>query len=99
METFRRSSNYLFEDKNNYYVSRNEVRYLINEPLIKKYTITYYRIDYLNNLEPFLLINNNNLFQLMYSYNYNVLKNRLYAKTSTLSSITPYNQLKLYNDN
>ena len=76
VETFRRSSNYLFEDKNNYYVSRNEVRYLINEPLIKKYTITYYRIDYLNNLEPFLLINNNNLFQLMYSYNYNVLKNK-----------------------
>ena len=28
-----------------------------------------------------------------------VLKNRLNAKTSTLSSITPYNQLKLYNDN
>ena len=28
-----------------------------------------------------------------------VLRNRLNAKTSTLSSITPYNQLKLYNDN
>ena len=27
-----------------------------------------------------------------------ILKNRLNARTSTLSSITPYNQLKLYNE-
>ncbi len=75
-ETFKYSSNYLFEDKNNYYVSRSKLSNLINESLIKKDTITYYRINYLNNLEPFLLINNNNLFQLMYSYNYDILKNK-----------------------
>ena len=74
--TFKYSGNYLYEDKNNYYISKSELRYLISKPLNKKDTIAYFRINSSNNLEPFLLINNNNLFQLVYSYEYDILKNK-----------------------
>lgn len=75
-ETFKSSGNYLYEDKNNYYISRNELIHLLNNPIPKKDTITYYRINHMNKLTPFLLINNNKLFQLVYSYDYNILRNK-----------------------
>ena len=74
-ESFKYSGNYLYEDKNNYYIVRGELRYLLDHPINKKQTTAYYRINYTSTkLEPFLLINNNNLFQLVYSYDYNTPK-------------------------
>ena len=88
-ETFKYSGGFLFEDKNNYYIARDGVAFLGRTILNKKESMVYSKVELDEGKnKPFMIVNNEKLYQLLYSYDYNLItKNKLNIKDMELYAV------------